>query len=157
MIQRIQSIYLLLAALFMGAAFYFPLADAIGALDSIVLYSYKVESLVPDSIPNLPVYFMYPLFGLSSLILVFCITTIFLFRTRMRQMMFIRFSVILVVVLIALFFFYYSPELEKASGGIAMYKIPGAYLPIGTLVFLILASRAIMADEKLIRSADRLR
>lgn len=146
-----------MAAIFMGAAFYFPLADAIGALDSVVLYAYKVESLVPDNIPNLPVYFIYPLLALSTLILAFCVVTIFLFKTRMRQMMFIRVSVILVVILIALFFFYYSPELETVTGGIAVYKIPGAYLPIGTLVFLILASRAVMADEKLIRSADRLR
>lgn len=157
MIQRIQSVYLLLAAIAMGAAFFFPLADAIGSIDSLVLYTYKVESLVPDNIPNLPPYFMWPLLGLSALICVFSFLTIFLFKTRMRQMMLIRISVIMLVVLIALFFFYYSPEMELVSGGLVMYRAPGAYLPIATLVFLILASRSIMSDEKLIRSADRLR
>ena len=157
MIHRIQSVYLLLASITMGAAFYFPLADAIGALDSLVLYTYKVDSLVPDNIPNLSAYFLWPLLGLSSLILFFSFFTIFLYKVRMRQMMLIRISVILLVVLIALFFFYYSPELELVSGGIVRYNVPGAYLPIATLIFLILASRSIMADEKLIRSADRLR
>jgi len=34
---------------------------------------------------------------------------------------------------------------------------PGIYLPIVSVVFLVLANRFIMKDEKLIRSADRLR
>ncbi len=157
MIQRIQSVYLLLATIAMAVSFFFPLADAIGINDSLVLYTYKMESLVPDSVPELPVYFIWPMLGLSSLVLLFSFMTIFLYKSRMRQLMLIRISVIMLVVLIALFFFYYSPEMERISGGVTMYGVPGAYLPVVALVFLILASRAIMSDEKLIRSADRLR
>ena len=157
MIQRIQSIYLLLASAAMAAAYFFPLADAIGINDSLVLHIYKIESLVPDNVPDLPAYFIWPLLVLSSLVLLFSFAIIFVYKNRMRQLMLIRFSVIMLVVLIALFFFYYSPEMERVSGGITMYGVPGAYLPIVTLVFLILASRSIMSDEKLVRSADRLR
>ena len=78
MIQRIQSVYLLLAAIAMGAAFYFPLAKAIGPIDSLILYTYKVISQVPDNVPNLPAYFIWPLLGLSALILAFTFLTIFL-------------------------------------------------------------------------------
>ena len=157
MIQRIQSVYLLLATIAMGAAFYFPLADAIGSEDSLVLYTYKIVSLVPDQVPGFPAYFIYPMLGLSGLVFLFSFVTIFLYKTRMRQMMLVRTSVILLVVLIALFFFYYAPEMESVSGGVVAYNVPGAYLPIASMIFLILASRSIMADEKLIRSADRLR
>ena len=157
MLQRIQSVYLLLAAIAMAVTFFFPLADAIGSTDSLLLYTFKVESLVPDQVPNLPVYFMWPLMGITIIVLLFSFMTIFLYKTRMRQLNFIRICVILLVVLIALFFFYYSPELEAASGGVTVYKVPGAYLPVASLIFLVLASRAIISDEKLIRSADRLR
>lgn len=157
MIQRIQSLYLLLAAIAMGATAYFPLADAIGAKDSLVLYIYKIGSLVPDSIPDFPVYFMWPMIGIASLAFIMSIITIFLFKKRIVQLNVLRIAVLLLLVMIALFFFYYTPEMERVSGGIIGYQVPGAYLPIVTFVFYVLAYRGIMADEKLIRSAERLR
>ena len=157
MIQRIQTIYLLLASIAMGACFFLPLADAIGVNDSLVLHTYKLESLVPDSEPDVASYFIWPMIVLSSLGVVLPFITIFSYKNRMRQLRLIRFAVITLVLLIALFFFYYSPEMERVSGGITMYGVPGAYLPVVSLIFLILASRAVMSDEKLIRSADRLR
>jgi len=157
MLQRIQSLYLLLAAIAMGLTVYFPLADAIGSDDSLVLYSYKLISLVPDSSPDLPVYFIWPLAVISLLVLLISVITIFMYKKRMRQLTIIRGAIILLIIMIALFFFYYSPELEKISGGIVGYKVPGAYLPVVTFILFVLAYRGIIADEKLIRSADRLR
>lgn len=157
MIQRIQSVYLLLAAIAMGLTAYFPLADAIGSNDSLVLYTYKIVSLVPDSSPDLPVYFMWPMEVISVLVLIISLVTIFFYKNRMRQLGIIRIAIILLIIMIALFFFYYSPELEHISEGILGYKVPGAYLPIASFLFFILAYRGIIADEKLIRSADRLR
>ena len=157
MIQRIQSLYLLLAGIAMGATVYFPLADAIGSTDSLILYTYQVKSLVPGSTPDFPVYFMWPLMGICSLVLIVSVVTIFPYKNRIRQINILRIAVILLIVMIALFFFYYTPEMERASGGIVGYQVPGAYLPIATFLFYVLAYRGIIADEKLIRSADRLR
>jgi hypothetical protein len=58
--------------------------------------------------------------------------------------------------MIGSFFFYYVNVLEKASGGVTQYEI-GSYMPLVAFVFYILSYRGIMSDEKLIRSADRLR
>lgn len=157
MIQRIQTAYLLLAAIAMGATAYFPLADAIGINDSIILYTYQVTSLVPDSVPDFPTYFMWPLMGISALVLLISLMAIFLYKNRMRQLNVLRVAVILLIVMIALFFFYYTPELERVSGGIVGYGIPGAYLPVATFIFFVLAYKGIISDIKLIRSADRLR
>jgi hypothetical protein len=157
MIQRIQSIYLFLAAVAMGATAYFPLADAIGINDSLVLYTYKVTSLVPDSYPDFPSYFMWPMMGISAMVLLISFVSIFLFKNRGRQLNILRVAVILLIVMIALFFFYYTPELERVSGGIVGYGVPGAYLPVAAFIFFVLAYRGIVADIKLIRSADRLR
>jgi len=58
----------------------------------------------------------------------------------------------------ALIFFYYVPELEAITETNADYiSEPGIYLSIVSVIFLILANRFIRKDEKLIRSADRLR
>ena len=149
--------YLLLAAIAMAATYFFPLADAIGSKDSLVLYTYKVISMVPDSNPALPGFFMWPMAGISGLVLIISIITLFMFKSRMRQLNVLRVAVILLIVLIALFFFYYTPELERVSGGLIGYSVPGAYLPVATFILFILAYRGIVADERLIRSADRLR
>ena len=61
MIQRIQTLYLFLAALALAALSYFPLASFIGDKDSLVLYAYKIVSLVPDKIPGVTSFFMMPI------------------------------------------------------------------------------------------------
>lgn len=156
MIQRIQTVYLILASGVMLATYFFPLAAAIGINDSLVLYSYKIISLVPDQVPNLPDYFIWPMLGISVFVILLSIFSIFLFKLRQRQLNFIRICIVLLLGLIALFFFYYSPEMENASGAVVDYEI-GAYLPVVALVFFILAYRGIISDIKLLRSADRLR
>jgi hypothetical protein len=72
------------------------------------------------------------------------------------QIRLVRGGIIMILAMIAVFFFYSAPLLEEASGAMAEYEI-GSYAPLIAFVFLILANRGILADEKLIRSADRLR
>lgn len=156
MIQRIQTLYLLLAAFALGALSYFPLASFIGDKDSLRLYAYQLESLVPDSVPAVSTFFIWPILGISSLVLIFTITAIFLYKKRFLQLNILRMSGILLLVLLGLFFFYYADVLEDISGGLADYEI-GAYLPVAAFLFIILAFKAIVSDIKLLRSADRLR
>ncbi|RLD43545.1 MAG: hypothetical protein DRI89_04490 [Bacteroidetes bacterium] len=157
MIQRIQSVYLFLVVVSLGAMFYFPLASFIGGdKDQLILYIYQLVSEVPDSSPAVPAWFIYPNLVLASLSFLLTLTSIFLFKNRKLQLTMVRFVIILILVLIAAFFFYYAVELEAASGIAAHYEI-GAYMPLIAFVFLILAYRGIMADEKLIRSSERLR
>jgi hypothetical protein len=44
----------------------------------------------------------------------------------------------------------------KTSEAVSEFEI-GAYIPIINLLFLFLANRSILKDEKLVRSVDRLR
>ncbi len=157
MIQRIQTVYLLLAVAALGAMFYFPLATFIGGdKDQLIMYIYELVSKVPDSSPAVPSFFIYPGLALVSLSLLFSFIAIFLFKNRKMQLKLVRLVVILILGFIAAFFFYYAVELEKISGISATYEI-GAYLPLVAFVFLVLAYRGIMSDEKLIRSSERLR
>ncbi|NOX85544.1 MAG: DUF4293 domain-containing protein [Chlorobi bacterium] len=156
MIQRIQTVYLFIAVVAMGATYFFPLASVYGNADSLVLYTYKIESLVPDSVIALPDYFLWPLLTLTILTIILGIVAIFLYKKRMRQLNIVRFAIIALILMIALFFFYYEKELGVAADGIVGYET-GSYLPVVSFIFFILAYRGIIHDEKLIRSADRLR
>jgi hypothetical protein len=156
MIQRKQSVFLLFSAIALALLHYFPLASFIGDKDSLVMYIFKVESLVPGQIPVLPGYFIFPILAVNSMIILLTILTIFLFKNRRMQLNLLRFSLILLLIMIGSFFFYYVNVLEKASGGVTQYEI-GSYMPLVAFVFYILSYRGIMSDEKLIRSADRLR
>lgn len=156
MIQRKQTIYLLLAVIASGLMFLFPIADFIGAKDSIVLYVQKVVSLVPDNAYPNSLNFVLPMLAANIFVIIFSLVAIFLFKNRKRQMHIIRLNILVEVMLIAIFFLYYNGVLETQSGGVVSYKL-GVFMPLVALVFLVLANRGVMQDERLIRSADRLR
>ncbi len=155
MIQRIQSLFLFLVFVSGLATFFFPIASFWGNMYVIKLSALGVEEQFQYGAewPNtilLPV-----VLGLISFL---AFVTIFLYKRRMVQVRLIRFNLLLNIVYLGLIFFYYVPELEAITQTNADYiSEPGIYLPIASVIFLILANRFIMKDEKLIRSADRLR
>jgi hypothetical protein len=155
MIQRIQTLFLFIVFAAGIAAFFLPIASFLtekGYVNLMVLgiindttFAYEL----PDTL-----YLMIVL-GLSTLI---AFVTIFFYKRRMLQVKLIRFGILLNIIYLALIFFMYAPDMEEAIGVGADYlQQPGVYLIIVSVVFLLLASRFIIKDEKLIRSADRLR
>ncbi len=170
MIQRKQSLFLFFAAAILSLTFFFPLSKFIGESDSLVLYIYKVVSLVPDSTLPFQPYFILPLLSLITLIIILSLITIFLYKNRRAQLVLVRFLLLLLLFYIGLFFFYYVGIFESETGGVVSYPygliIPSTTINIPTIVFLLplvsaiflfLASRGIVNDEKLVHSADRLR
>lgn len=155
MIQRIQTLFLFVVFAVGIAAFFFPIASFLtdkGYIDLSVLGVVNDTSFIyelPDTL-----YLMIVL-GLSTIL---AFVTIFLYKKRMVQVKLIRFIILLNIIYLALIFFMYVPDLEALTGVSADYiQQPGIYLIIVSVVSLLLASRFIMKDEKLIRSADRLR
>ena len=157
MIQRMQSVYMFLAAVALGVMFYFPLASFIGGnSDQLVYYIYQVVSEIPGDVPAVPYYFTYPILGLNILGFLLSVFAIFRFKQLGAQMKMIRGSIFLILIMIGVFFFYCLPLLEEASGTLTEYEI-GSYMPLIAMFFLILANRGVLADIKLLKSADRLR
>jgi len=156
MIQRKQTIFLLLAAISLATLFFFPLAKFIGDLDSLELYIFKLESLVPDHIPSFPAILVLIMAFMAVLMLLIAVVSIFMYKNRKMQMFLVKSGIIVNIILIAAFFFYYVNELEIATGALASYEV-GTYILLAPFVFFTLAYRGIVSDEKLIRSADRLR
>jgi cytochrome c biogenesis factor len=136
MLQRIQTIYLLLAALTSaGLIFLLPLwnaesGEAVFAVDEILILS---------------------LFLLSAVI---SLITIFLFKNRKLQFVLGRLNILLNLILLGLFV-YWSLNISGESN--ISEKGIGMLIPVLSIVFLVLANKAIKKDEDLVKSVDRLR
>ncbi len=159
MIQRIQSLFLFVAAASCIVAFLFPISGNLtqeGASNFYELYLYVLKVFKPGVKPDFDYLIAIPMAGVMATIFILSVVTIFNFKKRMRQMMLVKISVFLNILLIVGIYFGYTRLIENRIGFEGVFDI-GAFFPLISLVFLILAFRRISHDEKLIRSTDRLR
>ena len=137
MIQRIQSLYLLIAAIISGGL-------------SFVFYLWQnVKEVLIFAKDNM---LFLSLFMVSAAL---ALITIFLFKNRQLQFVLGRVNIILNLILLGLFV-YRSLSLSGEISEISEKGI-GMLLPIFSIVFLVLANKAIKKDEDLVKSVDRLR
>lgn len=151
MIQRIQTIYLLLVCLLMGGAVISPLVYFIGSNDVIVnltscgLYTPQLENVFSAVVLSV--------IGVLSSLLAF--VSIFMYKKRKAQIKMVNVnSLVIVSFYVALAVYFYMVQ-----GLGYKYDSPGygALFPFIALVFNILAGGKIKADEKLVKSLDRIR
>ncbi|NOU38380.1 MAG: DUF4293 domain-containing protein [Ferruginibacter sp.] len=136
MIQRIQSIWLLLATVFVFLTM--QLTSYVGADAEGIAHFIKGTSSTVLVIATSVV-------GTVSLI------AIFLFKQRKLQIKVVLFALLLEFVLA--FLYYREIHLLVGKGEFAVT----ALLHLGVVLFLLLAAKSIMADEKLIKDSNRLR
>jgi hypothetical protein len=136
MLQRIQTIWLLLAATcaFLGLQFPFYVGTNKEGIPSYILKG--TEDV--------------PLILATAAVGVLALVTIFLYKSRRLQLR----ICIAGIVLEALVLFLYYSKLKDFMGG--TYALT-AMLQAGILVFFFLAARGISNDEKIIRESNRLR
>lgn len=145
MIQRIQSVWLLVAALMNAGLFYFDLyrAHAItGAVDTLV------RLRVADHFPSLL---------LTLVLIALPLVAIFMFRNRKQQRSMIMLSIVAIAGFIALVLMRVGNLTNQTPTPVNGTYWIGAVLPVISAVFLIMALRGINKDEKLVKSLDRLR
>jgi hypothetical protein len=142
MIQRIQSIWLLLAAI---AGFLITEAPIFKAT---LANNVQRSVMATDSLL---------LFALIIGIACLCVIGIFLFKKRPTQIRLCIICIILSIVAVALEVKNVE-DYKTATPGLVKgtYQL-GALLPILMIIFLIMAARAIYKDQKLVKSLDRLR
>ncbi len=151
MIQRIQSVYLLLTTICFSVILFFPLAT----IDAKYEFSVWSFSTIDGGVLA-PTYYL----GLLSVIIVvISLVTIFLYKKRMLQNKLCVAMFILILIFLALMFFIY-PEfvIAKTIGGNAVlnYSIVSIFSVL-PMAFVLLANRGILKDERKVRAADRLR
>jgi len=137
MLQRIQTIYLLLAAIVSGGLiFVFNLwatnkGELVFAKDTIYVFAAFITSAF------------------------FSLLAIFRYKNRKSQFVLGRLNIILNFILLG--FFVYQLLISPGEHIDVSKKGVGVMLPIISIVFLALANKAIKKDDNLVKSVDRLR
>ncbi len=136
MIQRIQSVYLALAFIIAGVL-------------SLVFPLWKDANGIDFRVGKSTLYTL--MFGASAAL---SVISIFSYKKRQTQFVYNRLNMILNFILLGLFVYQslnLSGETSVSEKGIGMF------LPIGSIILLALANKAIKKDEDLVKSADRIR
>jgi glucan phosphoethanolaminetransferase (alkaline phosphatase superfamily) len=136
MLQRIQTIYLFIAVLISGVLIFFV-------------------SLWRDEVGD-PVYVEEMILALALFLgsAFISLITIFLYKNRKLQFVLGRANILLNFILLGVFVYWtltVPGEMQISEKGIGMF------LPVLSIVFLVLANKAIKKDEDLVKSVDRLR
>lgn len=158
MIQRIQSVYLLLAAIALIVLYFLPVATYFSEFSYSKLYISHLAVLTPGVDPVIKDSTIMPLAIFNGLIIAIVFMSIFMYKKRILQSRMVKLCIFMSVILVALIFFVYSPLVAKHIGSDADFSEGyGVYFILVALVMLVLANRGIIKDERLVRSADRLR
>ena len=153
MIQRSQSIYLLIAVILIILMFFFPLAELLTADGQ--LYCFDFDGIWSLDTENKIVLNTIPVAILISIISLISLISIFLFRKRLVQIRLSIFNMVLMLGLCGMIYFYvYYASKELVAK--AYYSITCVF-PVISIILTYLAIRAIKKDEGLIRSLDRIR
>ena len=155
MLQRIQSVYLLLAGLVLFSLFLFPVVHNVpvnGTLSTI-----KVSGVYRDvngALAQTQSFVL--LIAGTAIVALLPIILIFLYKSRKKQIVLCYLCILVIIG--------YSFWMEQTVRSVTDILILstnnfgiGALLSSISIVLLILAAKAIQRDEKLVKSADRLR
>ncbi|TLP77044.1 DUF4293 domain-containing protein [Maribacter sp. ACAM166] len=136
MIQRIQSVYLIIVAILTGALPFF--LNLWVDIDGVEIFADN-EMLISIT------------FYANAILAIWSVVQ---FKNRKTQFVINRLNLILNVFLLG-FFVYRSLNLSGET--FVSEKGIGMLIPVFSIVFLVLANRAIKKDEDLVKSVDRLR
>lgn len=154
MIQRIQSIYMLLAVILCGLTYFFPLSlvvveDCIALTLTACTVSGEVAG---ESVSGTP-------FGIAVLLLatiVIVLTAIFKYKRRKVQIRLLNMAMaclLLCYVAGIAYTWVWSSRISEGHAAITPY----ALLPLAAYLCLWFARRGVRHDEALVAAADRLR
>jgi hypothetical protein len=144
MIQRIQTIYLLLSAVLSGGLIWFvDLWRDNDGISFFVIDGFQTESMALKV--------MSALFFLAAVLSIY---TLFKYKVRQTQFVLGRLIILInfIILGILVYFSLMLPgEIQISEKGI------GLLIPIFSIVMVVLANKAIKKDEELVKSVDRLR
>ena len=157
MIQRVQTLFFLGAAICFGAACFLPIGT-LNAVEMPYIYtSWVLKQGIIDGVNIRETYYI----GLLQVILaVISLVVIFFYRNRPLQSKICTAAIILSFILLVLMLWVYPDRIFSQMSqvqGIQMQYTFGAFLSIAPVALLYLANKFVMKDEKKVRATDRLR
>ena len=157
MIQRIQSVFLLLLALAMGSVLALPLwhkADGLTHQElTLTAFGFDAKGVALPAGAG-PGWVIGLLAGAAAAVGVF---EIFQFRNRVRQLLLGSVNLLLITATLGAAFYFSNQGEQLLNLKLEGQFLAGFYLPTLALLLNLLANRFIRRDEQLVRSMDRLR
>ena len=152
MIQRIQTIYLLLVVALGLALIWLPVVQLVTPVEAAEL---QVWELTAAQFLMAPIQGLWGLLVATALIPMLALIDIFLFKKRLLQARLNIFTVMLCLGYYGVLAIYIW--LAKMSMGVDWHILPWACIPLVNLILTLMATRRILKDEALVRAADRIR
>lgn len=157
MLQRIQSLYLLITSVLMVIMLSCPLGKFLGGDQEFILRAFGlIQSHAEPSEYVFSTIYMGILMAMAAAL---PFLTIFLYKNRILQ---IRLCFMELVFLAGLqvfvgYYLYHTVASFKSLGEMSYTLTPVDVLPLVGMIFVWLANRGIMRDEALVRSVNRIR
>ena len=149
MIQRIQSFYLFLAAIFVALIMIFKISTISDQNQTADLFYWSILGsegagawILTVTVPLAMILFLF---------------TIFQYKNRILQLKLSKLIYLLLAGIVTGIYLSTSSVLDEMQEGVIQVRGVAYYLPLAALALNFLASRSIMKDERLIKSVDRLR
>ena len=160
MIQRIQTLYLLLVVALGITLCFVPVVQFVTPENAEVVRAWELSAmgLIETTINDLPAVELNGLWGLllaSVIIPVLALVDIFLYNKRLLQARLNIFTIMLCLGYYGVLAIYVY--LAKLVIDVDVYVMGWACLPLVCLVLTVMATRRILKDEAMVRAADRLR
>ncbi|NQU88019.1 MAG: DUF4293 domain-containing protein [Mariniphaga sp.] len=147
MIQRIQTIFIVLSTVIIGLLFSLPIAEISAAGE---VYIFKAQGV---TLGTEVIFDGLPIMIFLGIILLLHIIAILIYKKRIRQMRVLTYSIILLLGLFGIFYYFTYASFENET---IAFKISVAF-PLVAIILDYLAIRSIGKDEALVRSLDRIR
>ena len=152
MIQRIQSLFLLLSAIATGLMTFNPLLNIEATNgESGILFANAVKSVGAGEV-ILP---CSPLLILICLITLISLFTIFIYKKRMLQLRLTVYNMILMVGLVGLGYYFARQGANELAGSLKLAKF--TIMPLIAFIFSLLAWRGVRRDYLMLRAVERIR
>ncbi|MDR0431620.1 MAG: DUF4293 domain-containing protein [Tannerellaceae bacterium] len=152
MLQRIQTVYLLIIAILAAVMLFLPLAVLQAGNN---FYTFDVFGVTSVAAESELVHSTWGLFIITALIALLALITLFLYKKRMLQIRLCIFNAFLMLGFYG--FFAYLMFIMKQQLDLSFSVRIALSFPIICLILDYLAIRNIGADETLVRSLERLR
>lgn len=154
MIQRIQSLYLLFAIIFMATFACMPYATISTPDATYSLMSYGLETSAATGSINIYTS-NFTIAILSCLTALLSLIAIFLFKNRPTQVLLCKvntFLYITIYVVMALYAYMYYTDLQASGFAVTAYVI----FPVCAIIVNSIAISAINKDERMVRDSERM-
>jgi|SRR5690554_982814 len=158
MIQRVQTIYLLLATLAGAMTFFLSYANLYADGAKVAEYAmFGVFNVQSESVEMTSPYPL-PVWILGALAVIVPFVAILLYKNRLKQLRIVRLATLVNLGYVVYLFFAIDAINEQLfENDLEVLHHAGFYMPVIAIVFCFLAVRGIKKDEALVKSLDRIR